>query len=115
MTLEQAEEVREVRRPDQRVEREVQRRHRPEPGSERGAEHPVHVGNVVEHGPEAPQARIGGEIGHDVGGARRVERRPSDDTGDEGGIRGAIEQKASLRHGRRSLDEHGHVDAGVTE
>ena len=93
MAVEQAAEVREVRRPDQGVEGEVARGDGPESGANRRPEHPVHVGEVVQHRPEPPQTRIAGELGHDLRGIRGVERRPAHHPGDEGRCRRDLEEE----------------------
>ena len=107
MAVEQAAEVREVRRPHQGVEREVQRGERPEPRGQRGPEHPVHVGDVVEHRPEPAEAGVTGEFGHDVGGLRRVEGCPAHDARDEGRARRQLQQEPGLGHRGRGLNEDG--------
>ena len=83
ITRRELEQRRQVFRQHQRIEHQAVIDHGFEGRREPGVEHPVGIRDVLDHGPQADELRIRGELGDGVRGVGALEIHPAHDAGDE--------------------------------
>ena len=113
MAVEHAQQRRQLRRLDQRVEAKAEARERRQRAIHVVPQDPLGVGKVLQHRADRFQQRVAREADERRHGIRGREIDPADDALDQTIARARhFEQELGFGNGRRRLHEHGRVDAG---
>lgn len=107
----QHKQPREMARPHEGIENEPFRLHRAERMPNPGREHPIRIGDVVDHRAQAHEKRVAGKGGDARRRLIRIAIDPAHHPRDMRGLARDLQHETRLGLGRRGLHEDGAVDA----